>query len=162
MRDPRTVGRRRTDSRMMTDVHAWVLVHAAATWAMVGFIWTIQLLVYPMMAKVPGDAFPAFEQFHQRRVVVVLAGFAIVEVVAAAALAVVDTGVPRPLSLAGGVLLVAIWVSTGAFYAPLHGRLGAGYDPAVHALLVTTNWFRTVGWTIRGVVALLALIAVAD
>lgn len=127
---------------------------------MVGFIWTIQLLVYPMMARVPADGFVAFEQFHQRRVVVVLAIFAVVEVVAAAALALTDTGVPRGLWLAGGLLLVAIWVSTGAFYAPLHGRLADGFDASVHSLLVWSNWLRTLGWTARGVLALMMLRAV--
>ena len=146
----------------MAGVNPWVLVHAAATWAMVGFIWTIQLLVYPMMARVPADGFVAFEQFHQRRVVAVLALFGVAEVVAAGALAVTDTGVARGLWLSGGLLLVGLWVATGAFYAPLHGRLGAGFDEAAHTLLVRTNWIRTVGWTIRGVLAAAMIVAVSD
>ena len=128
---------------------------------MVGFIWTIQLLVYPMMARVPAAAFPAFEQFHQRRVVAVLAPFASVEVTTAAALAFVDTGVPPVLSLAGGAALAALWVSTGAFYAPLHGRLAGGFDAALHARLVRSNWFRTIGWTARGVLAAAMVVAAA-
>lgn len=143
-------------------MHSLVLVHAAATWAMVGFIWTIQLLVYPMMVRVPAAAFPAFEQFHQRRVVAVLAPFASVEVTTAAALAFVDTGVPRVLSLAGGAALAALWVATGAFYAPLHGRLAGGFDAALHARLVRSNWFRTIGWTARGVLAAAMVVAVAS
>lgn len=146
----------------MSSMNPWVLVHAAATWAMVGFIWTIQLLVYPLMARVPAEGFPEFETFHQRRVVAVLAVFAVVEVIAAAALAVVDTGVPRWAWLAGGVLLVAIWVATGAFYAPLHGRLAGGFDPDLHTLLVGTNWLRTVAWTARGVLAAWMILTVAD
>lgn len=140
-------------------MHPWVLVHAAATWAMVGFIWTIQLLVYPLMAKVPEDGFVGFETFHQRRVVGVLAIFAVVEVVAAAALAV--TTVPTALWLVGGTVLVALWVATGAFYAPLHGRLAAGFDPRLHARLLRWNWLRTIGWTGRGLLAIWAIVAVA-
>jgi hypothetical protein len=127
---------------------------------MVGFIWTIQLLVYPLMARVPADGFPTFEQFHQRRVVVVLALFSFAEVVSAAAL--VFSGVDRSLWLAGGLLLVALWVSTGAFYAPLHGRLAGGFDPGLHSLLVNTNWARTIGWTVRGVLALVVLVRAAN
>ncbi len=146
----------------MGVVNAWVLVHTAATWAMVGFIWTIQLLVYPMMALVPGEAFVAYERFHQRRVVAVLSVFAVVEVVSAAALAVVDSGVPPALWATGGALLVAIWVSTGAFYAPLHGRLGEGFDADRHRLLVRTNWFRTGAWTARGAIAVAMLVVASD
>ncbi|MFP5489642.1 MAG: hypothetical protein ACLGHQ_15225, partial [Acidimicrobiia bacterium] len=50
----------------------------------VGFIWTVQLLVYPTMSLVPVPAFAAYEHYHQRRIVAVLAPFAVVEVVAAA------------------------------------------------------------------------------
>jgi hypothetical protein len=143
----------------MDAVHPWLLVHAAATWAMVGFIWTIQVLVYPTMGRVPVSAFAAYEQFHQRRVVAVLAPFAVTEVIAAAALAFVDTGVPTQLWLTGGALLAALWISTGAFYAPLHGRLAAGFEPALHARLVRANWARTIAWSVRGVLAAAMLVA---
>lgn len=145
----------------MGAVHPLVLVHAAATWAMVGFIWTIQLLVYPMMARVPGAAFVDYEQFHQRRVVAVLLPFAVTEVVASGALALVDTGVPTWLWLAGGTLLAALWVSTGAFYAPLHGRLATGFDADLHERLVRSNWLRTWAWTVRGVLSAAMIVAVA-
>lgn len=133
-------------------MNPWILVHLAATWAMVGFIWTIQVLHYPLMGKVPEGAFPAYVEAHQRRVVAVLAVFAVVEVVSAAAIGFAD-GVPRWLWLGAGAVLVALWVATGAFYAPLHGRLADGWDADLHALLVHSNWFRTVGWTVRGVAA---------
>jgi hypothetical protein len=139
-----------------------LLTHAAATWAMVGVIWTIQLLVYPAMAKVPESGFVAYEEFHQQRVVWVLAVFAIVEVVAAGALAFSDTGVPSWMWWTGGAILAALWVSTGAFYAPLHGRLSDGFDADLHALLVHTNWLRTIGWSARGVLALLMIRAAAS
>jgi hypothetical protein len=142
-------------------MNPWVLAHAAATWAMVGVIWTIQLLVYPSMSKVPSDAFGPYEQFHQRRVVAVLALFAVVEVVAAAAIALSVDGVPNWLSWSGGGLLVLIWVGTGAFYAPLHGRLADGFDVDLHRLLVQTNWLRTLAWTARGAIALQMIRATA-
>lgn len=145
----------------MVAVHPVVLLHAVATWAMVGFIWTIQLLVYPMMARVPGVAFADYEQFHQRRVVAVLAPFAVTEVVAAATLAFVDTGVPPLLWLSGGILLAALWVSTGVFYAPLHGRLAGGFDPDLHVRLVRSNWLRTWAWSVRGALAVAMVIAAA-
>ncbi|MEY2958954.1 MAG: hypothetical protein RLZZ01_1522 [Actinomycetota bacterium] len=120
---------------------------------MVGFIWTIQLLVYPLMAKVPAAGFVTFERFHQQRVVAVLSVFAVVEVVSAGALALVDTGTPTWLWLTGGVVLVALWVSTGAYYAPLHGRLATGFDGRLHRRLVRSNWLRTALWSARGVLA---------
>ena len=60
-------------------------------------------------------------------------------------------------TLAGVALLAVIWISTALFQIPLHNALSAGFDPAVHARLVHTNWIRTIAWTVRGVLALYLL-----
>ena len=143
-------------------MNAWLLVHLAATWAMVGFIWTIQILQYPLMARVPADAFPSYVEGHQRRVVAVLAVFAVVEVVAAAAVGVVSDEVPTWLWLGSGAILAALWVATGLFYAPLHGRLADGWDADLHHLLVRSNWWRTLGWTTRGIAAAAMVVAATN
>ena len=57
----------------------------------------------------------------------------------------------------GGAVLAALWVSTGLFYAPLHGRLSDGFDAELHSLLLATNWLRTIGWTARGALAIAML-----
>lgn len=132
---------------------ALVLAHMAATWAMVGFAWTIQILHYPLMRTVPLDAFPGFEKAHQRRVISVIAIFGPIEVITAAAVWLAVEAVPRWMSLGSGLLLVGVWASTGLFFAPLHGRLASGFDPALHRRLVRSNWLRTVAWTARGAAA---------
>ncbi len=141
-------------------MNGWLLAHLAATWAMVGFIWMIQLVQYPQMALVPHEHFARFEAEHQRRVVLVLALLAPAEVVTAAVVALTADELPALLTLGAGALLAAIWVATGAFYAPLHGRLLAGFDPDLHRLLVRSNWARTMAWTARGALAI-AMVAVA-
>ena len=130
-----------------------LVVHMAATWAMVGFIWTIQILQYPLMAEVPRDGFPRFEAVHQRRVTTVIALFGPLEVVMAALVFLAVDTVPSWLSFASGAVLAAIWTSTAFFYAPLHARLADGFDETLHRRLTTTNWLRTVAWTARGLAA---------
>ncbi|MGF1668555.1 MAG: hypothetical protein ACFCVC_20015 [Acidimicrobiia bacterium] len=131
-----------------------LIIHLAFTLVMVGFIWTIQLVQYPIMARVPAEGFIAFERAHQRRVVGFLALFGVAEVVTAGWLFVAPGGLPRlPLGVAGALLAV-IWVSTGLFFAPLHGRLAQGFDASLHRRLVAANWLRTALWTARGVVVL--------
>jgi hypothetical protein len=129
------------------------IIHVAATWAMVGFIWTIQVLHYPLMARVPDAEFPPFERSHQARVSVVLALFGPVEVVTAAWLFIDPGPIPRVLPLAAGLVLAAIWIATGFVFAPLHGRLAAG-ERSAHRRLEAWNWYRTGAWSIRGVMAL--------
>ena len=50
-------------------------------------------------------------------------------------------------------LLAVIWLSTALIQVPLHQRLGGGFDAEVHSRLVTSNWIRTVAWTLRGLLA---------
>lgn len=141
-------------------MNGWLVANLAGTAIMVGFIWTIQLLTYPMMAAVPADGFVAYEAAHTRRVTVLLAIIAPLEVVAAAGVALFVDDVPAWLSVGAGSLLVAIWLSTALFFAPLHMRLGEGFDPVLHRRLVATNWLRTAAWTARGAAAV-AMIAIA-
>ena len=35
----------------------WLIIHAAATWFMVGLIWFVQIVHYPMFANVGRDSF---------------------------------------------------------------------------------------------------------
>jgi len=130
-----------------------LLLHMAATWAMVGFIWTIQLLQYPLMAEVPKAGFSRFESIHQRRVTAVIAMFGPLEVVTAALVFLTVDTVPTWLSFGAGAILAAIWTSTAFFYAPLHARLAGGFDERLHRRLVSTNWLRTAGWSLRGLAA---------
>jgi hypothetical protein len=141
-------------------MNGWLVANLAGTSLMFGFIWTIQVLTYPMMSAVPADGFVAFELMHRNRVTAVLAVLAPTEIVAAAGVAAFVDEVPRWLSVGSGALLVAIWVSTLLYYAPLHMRLSTGFDPVVHRRLVRTNWVRTAAWTVRGAAAV-AMIAVA-
>jgi hypothetical protein len=134
-------------------VSGWLVANLAGTALMVGFIWTIQLLTYPMMRAVPADGFVAFELMHRTRATAVLAVLAPIEIVATVGVVLVVEDVSAWLAVGSAVLLVAIWSSTLLFFAPLHMRLSTGFDPAVHRRLVSTNWLRTVAWSLRGAAA---------
>jgi hypothetical protein len=141
-------------------MNGWLVANLAGTSLMVGFIWTIQMLTYPMMPAVPPDAFVEYERMHRNRVTAVLAVLAPTEIVAAAGVAAFADEVPAWLSFGSGALLVAIWVATLLHYAPLHMHLSTGFDPTVHRRLVRSNWVRTIAWTARGAAAV-AMIAIA-
>ena len=138
----------------------WLVANLAGTALMVGFIWTIQLLTYPMMAAVPAEGFVAYELMHRNRVTALLAVLAPAEIIATAGVVVFVDDVPGWLAIGAAVLLFALWLSTLLFYAPLHMRLSTGFDAVVHRRLVRTNWIRTVAWTARGAAAV-AMIVVA-
>ena len=131
-----------------------LLVHAAATWFMVGLIWFVQIVHYPLFAGVGEQGWSAYGRRHQMLTTTVVGPVMLVELVSAAWLLVLE---PGPLEIAGGVLLALVWASTFFVQVPLHRRLERGHDRRVIATLVTTNWARTILWSARGVVALILL-----
>jgi hypothetical protein len=81
------------------------------------------------------------------------------EALTAILLLLVDlTPTGRNLTWLGLLLLLVIWLSTVFLQVPLHRQLAAGFDSRSAARLVSSNWLRTIAWTLRGVVALMLLL----
>lgn len=138
------------------------LVHAAATWFLVGLIWTIQVVHYPLFGKVGEAGFVAYEAAHTRLISFVVGPAMLVEGIATLWLFFAPPdGLDRWLPLVAGLVLAAVHLSTITLQVPAHDRLSTGWDPAVADRLVRTNWIRTIGWSIRGVLALVMISAVA-
>ncbi len=127
---------------------ALLTAHAAATWALVGLIWTVQIVHYPLFAQVGADAFRSYHARHTRRITWIVAPLMATELLTAVLLVV--RGAREPWLLASLAPLAFNWLSTWRTQIPLHNRLATGFDAAVHRRLVTTNWWRTAAWTIRG------------
>jgi len=138
-----------------------VLVQAAATWSLVGLIWTMQVVHYPLFAKVGRAGYPAWQKSHMSRITVLVAPLMVLEAACALLLLVAavrgENPALGPWVWSGGLLLAGIWLTTALVQAPLHGRLTGGFDPDLHRRLVGTNWIRTLLWTARGVVVLVQL-----
>ena len=133
-------------------------VHAAATWTMVGVIWFVQLVHYPLLGG-PGRAsesgFAAYQHENTRRTSWVVVLPMVIEALTALALVVVPpAGVSRAVAWAGLALVAVIWASTALLQVPRHGRLERGYDAAAHRGLVATNWLRTLAWSVRAGIVL--------
>jgi len=128
----------------------WLLpVHYAVTWALVGLIWTIQMVHYPLFAQVGPEHFVAYHRRHTREITLVVGPLMLAEL--ATAVLLVLEGNRDPWLLASLPLLALIWISTGFVQIPLHNTLTTGFDAHAHRRLVTTNWWRTAAWSARGI-----------
>ena len=128
-----------------------LLIHLIATWFMVGLIWFVQVVHYPMFSLVTGDSFVRYEAAHQRLTTFVVLPVMLIELLTAAMLLWSrPRGVPVAMLMAGLGLLVGIWLVTFMLSVPAHQLLAVGFDAQAHRRLVDTNWLRTVGWTLRG------------
>lgn len=127
------------------------LVHLGATLLMVGVIWTVQVVHYPLFAGVGAGGWAAYEAAHQSRITLVVGPLMLAELVTAVWL-VLDrpAGLPAWAVVLGAALVGVIWASTAFVQVPLHATLGDAFDADAHARLVATNWIRTAAWTARG------------
>ncbi len=131
-----------------------LLLHAAATWFMTGLIWFVQVVHYPLMRRVGPDGFVEYEAAHASRTTLVVGPPMLLEAACAVWIAAAPpTGVPAGAGWIGVALLALIWLSTALVQVPLHAQLSTGFDAAAHRRLVGGNWFRTVLWTLRAVLA---------
>jgi hypothetical protein len=132
-----------------------LLAHVGATLIMVGVIWTIQIVHYPLFSAVGAAGFAAYEAEHTRRITFVVAPLMLAEL-ATAALFVWQQpdGMTSWMAWIGAGLVAAIWLSTYFLQVPQHTVLGSSFDAAAHRFLVLTNWIRTVCWSLRGMLML--------
>jgi len=128
-----------------------LLVNAAATWFMVGLIWFVQIVHYPLFSAVGERGYTSYQIQHMNLTGAVVGPPMVIE--ALTALWLVLSPPPQaarwemPLGLG---LLVVIWIATAAWSVPRHSVLAQGFDADAHAALVLTNWLRTILWTARG------------
>ena len=135
-----------------------LLLQAAATLFMTGVIWFVQIVHYPLMARVGTSAFPEYEAAHARLTGYVVIGPMVVELVCAFLLLFrPPAAIPRSLLIIGAALVVVIWLSTFLLQVPQHDRLHHAFSAQAHARLVSTNWIRTAAWTARAVLVLAML-----
>jgi hypothetical protein len=135
--------------------NAVFLANLAATLAMAGVIWAIQLVHYPLFGRVGEAGFAAYEAEHTSRITLLVGPLMLVELVTATALLWLRPGAMPSWAAAVGLgLVAAVWASTLLVQVPLHAELSRGFDAAAHRRLVATNWGRTATWTARAALLL--------
>ena len=132
------------------------LLHLASTLLMTGLIWFVQIVHYPLFAKVGGD-FAAYQQAHMRLTTYVVGPWMLLEAATAVALLVAPGPLGRSLAGWNLALLAGIWLSTALLQVPEHEKLLAGFAAGPHTALVRSNWLRTALWSVRSAGLLLAL-----
>ena len=131
-----------------------LLVHAAATLFMCGLIWIVQVVHYPLFAKVGVKGFAAYEASHTRLITFIVFPAMVAELITAFVLVANRPDLIPAWQVWSGLGLVGvIWASTGLLQVPMHAVLSGGFDAEAHARLVSTNWIRTIAWSLRSVLA---------
>ena len=132
-----------------------LLINLAAVLFMAGFIWTMQLVHYPLFDRVGEEAFPAYETAHNRLFALVAGPGGLATLVTSVLLLFArPPQVPLWAAILGLILLGVIIVSTALFQAPQHQALSGGFDRGAYEFLLNTNWIRTAAWSAYGLLDL--------
>ena len=119
------------------------------TFALIGLIWTIQLIHYPAFQYIESDRFVEFEKMHTVKISFIVAPLMLIEIITSVMILTLS-----PHLFESSVLLftiVLIWLSTFFLSVPCHQILAKGKDDLVIQKLIHTNWLRTILWSIKGV-----------
>lgn len=129
------------------------LVNTFCTFFLTGLIWVIQLVHYPSFRFVKEPDFAAFHRHHSFSIGVIVMPLMITELITSFLLFLSDSWFGY--QAIGFYLVVLIWISTAALSVPAHASLGSGRNPEAIEKLISTNWFRTLFWTIKSAIGLL-------
>jgi hypothetical protein len=131
-----------------------VIAQVVITLVLVGLILTVQLVHYPLFAKVGAGCFADYQHEHARRITWLVVPLMTAELALAAGLVLAPPPALPPWSAwLGLALAAAIWLSTFFAQVPQHAVLARGFDARAHAALVRGNWLRTCCWLARGALA---------
>lgn len=127
------------------------LAHLGSSLYMLGLIWFVQVVHYPLFDSVGNAEFRSYEQRHTALTTWVVAPPMLIEVTTAVLLIWFrPAGVPEWSVWFGVALLGVNWLSTAFLQVPCHELLSEAFEPVVHQRLVSTNWLRTVAWSLHG------------
>lgn len=131
----------------------WWWAHVAASWALVGLIWTVQRVVYPQMTRQAENTWVDWHADYTRRMGSVVGPLMLIEMAGSAWWCVQD---PANRWVWVAAVPVALnWLSTAFVQMPIHRELARGMNQALIRRLVATNWIRTVSWSFRGFLLLI-------
>lgn len=134
-----------------------LVIHLTATLFMVGLIWTIHYVHYPLFANVGQSTYASFQAAHVERIGKLLfvpwltEGITLIGVLALAFLG--GHKALRVPSVINGVAMSVVLVISGFWSAPTHAKLADGFDNSLHDQLMTVNLIRTLAWTVCGACA---------
>lgn len=140
----------------------WVQVACALF--LMGLIWFVQIVHYPLFELVGSEQYKGYQVSHQSRTGLVVIGPMLLEIFVTLVIMYVvamswetSSAVLRIGSILSLIFVLGIWGSTFLLQVPAHGVLEQGWNSHAHHMLVSTNWIRTTLWSGKAAVAILMI-----
>ena len=127
---------------------------------MVGLIWLIQLVSYPLFSYVNVGDFQKYHSRHVKKITPIVALAMTLEASIALILLIFTPSDSVGLLVINTLLVCLIWVSTAFIQIPYHQRLEfPKYQILYTEKLIKTNWIRTILWTFKLIISIWVLMS---
>lgn len=139
----------------MLNFSSLLIIQLVLTFFLNGVIWFLQVVHYPLYYKIK-EGFHSYEKHYLKRAVFLMSPIMFLELITAILL--VSTAKPSmavKLASANLIFLVINWLSTFILQNTEHQKLSIRFSITSLHRLISTNWIRTIFWSIRGVVLLI-------
>jgi len=131
-----------------------LFLHLFASLSFVGIIWYVQLIAYPQFRMVSVHDWIPFEKNHTRRSFWLIAPLFVIETLGLVGISIYY-GTTSPILLIGSaVFYLTAYIATFTIHMPLHRLLSTSHQSKWIERLISTNWIRTIAWTLKGILAL--------
>ncbi len=125
-------------------------VNLGATLLLTGVSWFVQVVHYPLFARVGAPGWASYAAEDGRRTTWALGVPMLIELVTAAWLvATPPVWLPRGMAAGLAMLVGIVWAATWRLQRPLVARLAGRFDRGAHQALVITHWVRVLAWWTR-------------
>ena len=123
---------------------------------MMGLIWFVQLVHYPLFAQVGEHTHILYHRIHIQWTTWAVGPAMLIELATDLFLCWA-VQFEYGMVTFGFIMLMTVWLSTVLLQIPCHNRLALGFEVSVHRRLVLSNWIRTIAWSLRDIIALWVL-----
>ena len=128
----------------------------AISWGLLLLIWLVQIIIYPGLSRIPSKDFVNYHSWYVKRISTIVLSLMIGEVIITIGWLMLENY--SFYSSTSAFLVFIIWLSTFSLQVPIHKHLQSGKDDTCISRLVTTNWIRTIAWSLKAITVTIAAI----
>jgi len=125
------------------------ILNVFSTFFLTGLIWTIQVVHYPLFLLVGKNEFSLYHSSHSTRISWIVVPVMLIELISTFLNAFSNDFGNKLLNYLGVFFVLVVWISTFLLSVPEHNILSGGWNKDSIQRLVTTNWIRTIAWTLH-------------
>ena len=129
----------------------WTLVQLAVDTAMFVLIWVVQLIIYPSFRIMKPDLFQDWHNGYMRKISFIVGPAMLIQMISHGYEVFAHSGV---IPVVQTCLILIIWVQTFIVAVPLHQNLSEEPTPQDFKRIVSTNWLRTILWSLIWMISL--------